>query len=72
MTRTELIGKINELAENLPRAREDVAARLHALARIDRRDTADVDAILERVFHGVGSIVGVGAGRHRESTLEAS
>ena len=47
MTRAELIGKIHELANNLPRAREDVAARLHALARIDLRDTADVDATLE-------------------------
>ncbi|MHB8375439.1 MAG: polysaccharide biosynthesis protein [Dehalococcoidia bacterium] len=48
----ELVGKINELAHNLPRSREEIAARLHALARIDLRDTgeepadrrADIDA----------------------------
>ncbi|MDE3094399.1 MAG: polysaccharide biosynthesis protein [Chloroflexota bacterium] len=48
----ELVGKINELANNLPRSREEIAARLHALARIDLRDRgeepaprrADIDA----------------------------
>jgi FlaA1/EpsC-like NDP-sugar epimerase len=35
----ELVEKINELLENLPRNREEIAARLHALARIDLRDT---------------------------------
>ncbi|HEX5480658.1 MAG TPA: nucleoside-diphosphate sugar epimerase/dehydratase, partial [Dehalococcoidia bacterium] len=37
----ELVSKINELANNLPRTREELAARLHALARIDRRDTGE-------------------------------
>jgi FlaA1/EpsC-like NDP-sugar epimerase len=41
VTRDELVGKINELANNLPRAREEIAARLHALARIDMRDTGE-------------------------------
>lgn len=48
----ELVGKINELANSLPRSREEIAARLHALARIDLRDRgeepaprrADIDA----------------------------
>ncbi len=53
VTRDELVEKINELASNTPRSREEIAARLHALARIDLRDTgeevaaesdADVDA----------------------------
>jgi len=39
VTRAELIGKINELMNNLPPSREEIAARLHALARIDLRDT---------------------------------
>jgi FlaA1/EpsC-like NDP-sugar epimerase len=37
----ELVNKINELDHNLPRAREELAARLHALARIDLRDTGE-------------------------------
>ncbi len=40
----ELVGKINELANNLPRSREEIAARLHALARIDLRDTGEEPA----------------------------
>jgi FlaA1/EpsC-like NDP-sugar epimerase len=37
----ELIEKIGELSRSLPRSREEIAARLHALARIDRRDTGE-------------------------------
>ncbi len=43
--RDELIDKINELAHNLPPSREEIAARLHALARIDMRDTGAAPAI---------------------------
>jgi len=39
VTRDELVAKINELANIPPRNREAIAARLHALARIDLRDT---------------------------------
>ena len=39
VSRDEMVSKINELAHNLPRNREELAARLHALARIDVRDT---------------------------------
>jgi FlaA1/EpsC-like NDP-sugar epimerase len=39
VSRDELVNKVNELAHNLPRNREEIAARLHALARIDLRDT---------------------------------
>jgi FlaA1/EpsC-like NDP-sugar epimerase len=39
VAREEFVGKIEELALNAPRSREDVAARLQALARIDLRDT---------------------------------
>ncbi|HEY8171584.1 MAG TPA: nucleoside-diphosphate sugar epimerase/dehydratase [Dehalococcoidia bacterium] len=39
VTRTELVAKINELMDNLPPGREEIGARLHALARIDLRDT---------------------------------
>jgi len=41
VAREELVGKINELAHNLPRSREEIASRLHALARIDLRDTGE-------------------------------
>jgi FlaA1/EpsC-like NDP-sugar epimerase len=39
VSRDELVDKVNELANNMPRNREEIAARLHALARIDLRDT---------------------------------
>lgn len=39
VSRDELVSKINELAHNMPRGREEIAARLHALARLDLRDT---------------------------------
>lgn len=39
IARDELVAKIEELAASPPAAREEVAARLHALSRIDRRDT---------------------------------
>ncbi len=45
VARSELVDKINELANNLPRTREDIAARLHALARIDLRDTVEAGEI---------------------------
>jgi FlaA1/EpsC-like NDP-sugar epimerase len=35
----ELAAKIEQLAEDPPRSREELAARIHALARIDLRDT---------------------------------
>jgi FlaA1/EpsC-like NDP-sugar epimerase len=38
----ELVTKIEELAANAPRSREELAARLHALARLDLRDTGMV------------------------------
>jgi len=41
VTRSELEAKIHELANVPPRNREAIAARLHALARIDLRDTGD-------------------------------
>ncbi len=41
VSRTELVAKINELSANLPRNREEIAARLHALSRIDLRDTGE-------------------------------
>jgi FlaA1/EpsC-like NDP-sugar epimerase len=44
VSRDELIDRINELAAHPP-PREEIAARLHALARIDLRDTALVEAI---------------------------
>jgi FlaA1/EpsC-like NDP-sugar epimerase len=34
----ELVTKIEELVANAPRSREELAARLHALARLDLRD----------------------------------
>jgi len=34
----EIMGKIEELQRDLPEDRDDLAARLHALARIDQRD----------------------------------
>jgi FlaA1/EpsC-like NDP-sugar epimerase len=37
----ELVTKVEELAANAPRSREELAARLHALARLDLRDAAD-------------------------------
>lgn len=39
VSRDEMVGKINELSHNLPRTREEITSRLHALARIDLRDT---------------------------------
>jgi FlaA1/EpsC-like NDP-sugar epimerase len=45
VTRAELVSKINELVNNLPRGREEIAARLHALARIDLRDTGDEPSV---------------------------
>ncbi len=44
VTRDELVAKIGELANVPPRNREAIAARLHALARIDLRDTGGDDA----------------------------
>jgi FlaA1/EpsC-like NDP-sugar epimerase len=41
VTSTELVSKINELAHNLPATREEIASRLHALARIDMRDVGE-------------------------------
>jgi FlaA1/EpsC-like NDP-sugar epimerase len=35
----ELINKVEELVDNPPRSREELSARIHALARIDLRDT---------------------------------
>jgi hypothetical protein len=43
----ELIAKIEELALHPPRSREELAAQIHALARIDLRDTAGDDVITE-------------------------
>ncbi len=42
----ELVAKIHELAAG-PRSRQEIAARLHALARIDRRDGGAADAGIE-------------------------
>jgi len=39
VSRDELIDRINELRATMPRSREEIAARLHALARFDLRDT---------------------------------
>jgi FlaA1/EpsC-like NDP-sugar epimerase len=44
VTRDELLAKVRELAGHAPRSREELAARLHALARIDRRDTGEAIA----------------------------
>jgi|CXWL01.1.fsa_nt_gi FlaA1/EpsC-like NDP-sugar epimerase len=41
VVRDELVAKIEELAANPPRAREELAARLVALSRIDLRDTGE-------------------------------
>ena len=41
VTREELIGKIQELAHNVPKSRDELATRLQALARIDLRDTGE-------------------------------
>jgi FlaA1/EpsC-like NDP-sugar epimerase len=41
VTREELVGKIEELANVPPRNRQEIAARLHALARIDLRDQGE-------------------------------
>jgi hypothetical protein len=38
------VTKIEELAANAPRSREELAARLHALARLDLRDAPDTPA----------------------------
>jgi len=43
----ELVSKIEELARNAPRSREELAARIHALARIDLRDTGEGGARAE-------------------------
>lgn len=43
VSRDELVAKIDELAHHLPPSREEIAARLHALARIDLRDTGTRD-----------------------------
>lgn len=40
----ELVRKIEELAREAPQRREELAARIHALARLDRRDTAPTPA----------------------------
>jgi FlaA1/EpsC-like NDP-sugar epimerase len=49
VTRDELVGKIGELANVPPRNRQEIAARLHALARIDLRDRMpEPDAAPER------------------------
>lgn len=40
VTRDELVAKIEELAR-VPHSREEIRARLHALARIDLRDTGE-------------------------------
>jgi len=39
VTVREILDRIDELEEHLPETREELAARLHALARIDLRDT---------------------------------
>jgi FlaA1/EpsC-like NDP-sugar epimerase len=44
VSREELVSKVDELTNNMPRNREEIAARLHALARIDLRDTAETPA----------------------------
>ena len=49
----ELIEKIGELSRNLPRAREEIAARLHALARIDRRDTGEEPLDIVELVEGL-------------------
>lgn len=38
VSREELVAKIDELSVNMPRSREELAARLQALARLDLRD----------------------------------
>jgi FlaA1/EpsC-like NDP-sugar epimerase len=43
VTRAELESKVQELAAHLPRAREEIGARLHALSRLDLRDTGVSD-----------------------------
>jgi FlaA1/EpsC-like NDP-sugar epimerase len=56
VSREEIVDKINELTHNMPASRQEIAARLHALARIDLRDTgeqprthaADVDSLERR------------------------
>jgi FlaA1/EpsC-like NDP-sugar epimerase len=40
----ELVAKIEELAQDPPRSREELAARIHALARLDLRDTGEAPA----------------------------
>jgi FlaA1/EpsC-like NDP-sugar epimerase len=39
VSRQELVAKIQELLDHPPRSREEIGARLHALARIDLRDS---------------------------------
>jgi FlaA1/EpsC-like NDP-sugar epimerase len=49
----ELVEKIEELVARPPRSREEMAARLHALARIDLRDTgAGTPSAAERAEPG--------------------
>ncbi|MCI0849682.1 MAG: polysaccharide biosynthesis protein, partial [Chloroflexi bacterium] len=40
----EIIGRIEELQRNMPESREELATRLHALARIDLRDVQPAPA----------------------------
>lgn len=40
----ELVAKIEELVREAPHRREELAARIHALARLDRRDAAPAPA----------------------------
>jgi FlaA1/EpsC-like NDP-sugar epimerase len=51
----ELVAKIEELAADPPRSREELAARLHALARLDLRDTSAVtDTSSVALSEGIG------------------
>jgi FlaA1/EpsC-like NDP-sugar epimerase len=47
VTRDELVGRIEALANIPPRNRPEIAARLQALARIDLRDTGDAASVAE-------------------------
>lgn len=44
VTAGELVAKIEELARETPTGREELASRIHALARLDRRDVAPMPA----------------------------
>lgn len=53
VSRDELLRKVQELADR-PLAREEIRARLHALARIDLRDSPSVDASVSDVRESGG------------------